>query len=141
MRRMLCSLILALVTYPGVVHAEDWTTTDGKTYKDVTVVKTEDDAVTILYSDGGALVPLDKLPSNLQQKFHYNPAKAKIAAAQRQLNEKASLQAESAGRRAASEKKDLQDSQDAAADQQRAANEELRKTAVPLVFEGDPSSS
>jgi beta-glucanase (GH16 family) len=65
-------------------HAETWTTTDGKTYQDVKVIKTEDDAVTILDADGGALVPLGTLSPELQQRFHYDPEKAKIAAAHRQ---------------------------------------------------------
>ncbi|MCE0497927.1 MAG: hypothetical protein LV481_08295 [Methylacidiphilales bacterium] len=61
-------------------QAVDWVTTDGKTYHNVLVVKVEDDAVTILYENGGALVPLDKLPPDLQKRFHYDPVKAKIAA-------------------------------------------------------------
>ncbi len=39
--------------------------------------------MTILYKDGGALVPLFKLPPTLQQKFDYDPVKAKIAAEKR----------------------------------------------------------
>jgi hypothetical protein len=61
------------------------------------VIKVEDDAVTILYKDGGALVPLVKLPSNLQKQFHYDPEKAKIAAqarAKRDAQDAAALQAE-----------------------------------------------
>ncbi len=45
--------------------AEDWTTTDGIKYQNVKVVRVEDDAVTIIYKDGGALVPLFKLPPDL----------------------------------------------------------------------------
>lgn len=59
---------------------EDWTTTDGKEYHSVKVVKVEDDAVTIIYQDGGALIPLTKLPPSLQTKYHYDPDKAKAAA-------------------------------------------------------------
>jgi hypothetical protein len=59
---------------------EDWTTTDGTKYQNVQVVRVEDDAITILYKDGGALVPLFKLPPTLQKKFDYDPAKAKAAA-------------------------------------------------------------
>lgn len=65
------------------LRAEDWTTTDGKVYKDVKVVKLEADAVTILYNEGGALVPLATLPPALQEKFHYDPDKANAAAAAR----------------------------------------------------------
>jgi hypothetical protein len=78
---VLLILIVTLVTLP--VHAEDWKTSDGKTYVDVKVVRVEDDAVTILCKDGGALVPIDKLPPPLQKRFSYDPAKAKVAAAAR----------------------------------------------------------
>jgi hypothetical protein len=74
-------LALALVALP--VAAEDWKTTDGTVYEDVKVIRVEDDAVTIIYKDGGALIFLYKLPPALQQKFDYDPVKAKIAAEKR----------------------------------------------------------
>jgi hypothetical protein len=64
----------------AIAFAEDWTTTDGTNYQNVRVVRVEDDAVTILYKDGGALVFLNKLPPALQDRFDYDPVKAKIAA-------------------------------------------------------------
>jgi len=77
-------LTLALVALPQPVWAEeDWQTTDGTLYQDVHVIRVEDDAITILYKNGGALVPLYKLPANLQQRFDYDPVKAKIAAEKR----------------------------------------------------------
>jgi hypothetical protein len=75
---MRIAFIVLLALLP--LRAEDWITTDGKTYKDVTVIKVEDDAVTILDSDGGARVPLKTLNASLQKKFHYDPVKAAIAA-------------------------------------------------------------
>jgi beta-glucanase (GH16 family) len=89
------SLLLA-VLFASLISrtfAEDWTTTDGKTYRDVKVIKTEDDAVTILDQDGGALVPLATLPPDLQRQYHYDPARAKIAAQARQSEADASAQA------------------------------------------------
>ncbi len=80
---MRSSLILIVVLAALPLRAEDWTTTDGKTYQNVKVVRVEDDAVTILTKDGGALIPLFKLSPALQKKFSYDPAKAKIAAAAR----------------------------------------------------------
>jgi len=74
-------LILALSTFSAV--AEDWTTTDGMYYQNVRVIRVEDDAITIIYKDGGALVPLFKLPPDLQKKFDYDPVKAKVAAESR----------------------------------------------------------
>ena len=76
--KALLILTLALLALP--VSAEDWKTTDGKVYQDVKVIRVEDDAVTILFKQGGALIPLFKLPANLQQKFSYDPVKAKAAA-------------------------------------------------------------
>jgi hypothetical protein len=72
---------LTLVAMP-LLHAETWTSRDGKTtYEEVKVLKIEADAVTILDSDGGARVPLASLPNNLQKRFHYNRVKAAAAAA------------------------------------------------------------
>ena len=91
MRKLFIVVLFATLLYP--ILAEDWTTTNGKTYRQVTVVKTEDDAVTILDEDGGALVPLSTLPPDLQQRFHYDPDKAKIAAASRLAVDQATTQA------------------------------------------------
>ena len=60
--------------------AEDWTTTDGKQYLNVKVVKVEDDAITVVYKEGGALIPMTKLTPALQKRFSYDPDKAKVAA-------------------------------------------------------------
>lgn len=88
-------LLLVLMSVP--VLAEDWTTTDGKVYQNVKVVKVEDDAVTIMYAEGGALIPKSKLPPPLQKKFDYDPVKAKAAADARAIADTANaktLQAE-----------------------------------------------
>jgi hypothetical protein len=71
---------LVLMFVGARARAEDWRTLDGKSYQGVTVLKTEPDAVTILYKDGGALVPLARLPADLQKRFHYDPLKAQAAA-------------------------------------------------------------
>jgi hypothetical protein len=76
-KALLLILALALGSISG--FAEDWTTTDGTKYQNVRIIRVEDDAVTILYKDGGALVFLYKLPVALQQRFDYDPAKAKAA--------------------------------------------------------------
>jgi hypothetical protein len=90
-------LILALALFSTFARAEDWTTTDGMKYQNVQVIRVEDDAVTIIYKDGGALIYLNKLPPALQERFDYDPIKAKAAAEARAKadaeNEKA-LQAE-----------------------------------------------
>ena len=90
------ALILALalsISSATAVAAEDWTTSDGTCYKNVRVIRVEDDAITILYKDGGALVPIFKLPHDLQERFDYNPAKAKAAAELRAKNDAANAAA------------------------------------------------
>jgi hypothetical protein len=86
-----------LTSSAASLSAEDWKTTDGKVYQNVTVVDSSSDAVTILHRDGGALVPLANLPPDIQKRFHYDPDKAKAAADARRKDDDAdalALQAE-----------------------------------------------
>lgn len=85
MKLVFLSLLLTIFFLGGMLlRAEDWTTIDGKVYHQIKVIKVEPDAVTILYEDGGALVPLIMLPQELQKKFNYDAATAKAAADARQ---------------------------------------------------------
>lgn len=77
MKAILLAFSLALTSTSAL--AEDWTTIDGTKYENVKVVRVEADAVTILDKDGGALVFLFKLPPPLQERFKYDPVKAKAA--------------------------------------------------------------
>jgi hypothetical protein len=63
------------------VLAEDWTTSDGKTYKDVKVVSHDDAYVTILDDRGGGRVLIATLSPDLQKQFGYDPVKAAAAIA------------------------------------------------------------
>ncbi len=93
MKAILLTLVLGFSTISG--FAEDWVTTDGINYQDVKVIRVEDDAVTIIYKDGGALIPLFKLPHSLQERFDYDPVKAKAAAeARTKADAEKALQAE-----------------------------------------------
>jgi hypothetical protein len=67
-------LLIFLVLSTVVAQAVDITTTDGKVYKDATIVKHDAVTATILYSDGGATVPLAKLGPDLQKQLGYDPA-------------------------------------------------------------------
>lgn len=58
------------------LRAEDWTTNDGKVYKNVRVISETPAYVTIMHADGGGQVPLSNLSSDLQQRFHYSPEAA-----------------------------------------------------------------
>jgi thiol-disulfide isomerase/thioredoxin/predicted secreted protein len=67
-----------------------WTTTNGKTYQGVRIVKVEADSVTILDTDGGARVSISTLPPALQKQLNYDPKAAQQAAAIRQQHDQQS---------------------------------------------------
>jgi hypothetical protein len=48
----------------------NWTTTDGKTYQNVTIVRFEGDDVVILHSDGGARLHISTLPDDVQKELN-----------------------------------------------------------------------
>jgi hypothetical protein len=88
--RWLGFLLIVLATaFP--VLAEDWTTADGKTYKDVVVVGQEDDGVRITYTGGVGKIPYYELSDDLQKRFGLDPASmaAKRAAAEKAEQEAA----------------------------------------------------
>jgi hypothetical protein len=82
-RALLVTSLLFVALLSPLLRAEDWTTTYGRVYHDVTVIKVEPDAITILHHDGGALVPLGFLPADLQKRFKYDPVKAQAYADER----------------------------------------------------------
>jgi hypothetical protein len=67
------------------LRAEDWTTTDGKTYRNVQVLSHNAAYVTILHEDGGGQIPLSTLSPGLQKRFGYDPAQAAAAIAAMKL--------------------------------------------------------
>jgi hypothetical protein len=92
---------------PSIPSQEHWTwnTTDGKTYNEVKVVKIEADAVTILHSEGGGLITMDRLPDDLQKQFNYDADLAQEAAHARLQMESQDAQALSKERQMEEEKK------------------------------------
>ena len=70
----ICALLLCASC--ALAHAEDWTTTDGKVYRNITVLSHTNISVTILDTDGGATLSLLDLPPNLQQRFGMDRAAA-----------------------------------------------------------------
>jgi len=81
MRWLAALFILLMTVLPA--SAEDWTTVDGNTYKNVTVVEVGDDGVSISYTGGTAKIPYYNLPVAIQKRFGQDPdslAAAKKAA-------------------------------------------------------------
>ena len=49
--------------------AEDWTTADGKTYKNVAIIEQEDGGVRITYTGGVGIIPYYELPLDVQKRL------------------------------------------------------------------------
>ena len=109
------------------VLAEDWSTTDGKTYKDVTVVGQEEDGVRINYDGGAGKVFYSDMPMDLLKRFGQDPAT--LAAKKKAADEELAQQQAAA---AAAEAK-LKAAQEAAAAANKAAggNPSLPTSAIP----------
>jgi len=56
--------------------AEDFKTLDGKEYKNVTVSRAEPDGIVLITSSGISKVYFTELPKEVQERFHYDQAKA-----------------------------------------------------------------
>jgi hypothetical protein len=71
------------------VAAEDWTTADGKTYRNVVVTGQEDDGVRITYTGGVGKIPYYELSLELQKRFgeDYDSLEVKRLAAEKALAE------------------------------------------------------
>jgi len=58
------------------VHADDITLTDGTVYKNATIINHSAVSATIETDKGGAIVPIEKLPKDVQAKLGYDPKAA-----------------------------------------------------------------
>ena len=59
----------------SVALAEDFKTINGKEYKDATVSRVEADGIVLRTKTGISKVYFVELPKDVQEKFHYGPAK------------------------------------------------------------------
>ena len=59
----------------SVLLADDFKTINGKEYKDATVSRVEADGIVLRTKTGISKVYFVELPKDVQEKFHYNPAK------------------------------------------------------------------
>jgi len=60
-----------------------WTTSDGRTFRNVVVEKVEADRVTIFHDQGSAVIDINLLPDEIQGRLNYNPQLAAQASAAR----------------------------------------------------------
>src|SRR6266487_7141090 len=60
----------------SIALADDFKTTDGKEYKNVTVSRVEPDGLVLSSKSGISKVYFTEFPKEVQERFHYNPEKA-----------------------------------------------------------------
>jgi len=58
------------------VLADDFKTVNGKEYKNATITRVEPDGIIVKSKVGISKVYFSELPKEIQERFHYDPAKA-----------------------------------------------------------------
>ena len=69
-------LTFLILCFTSAVFAEDFKTVNGKEYKDATVTRVEPDGIVVKTNTGVTKIYFTELPKEVQQRFHYDPAKA-----------------------------------------------------------------
>ncbi|HET9419364.1 MAG TPA: hypothetical protein VFO30_08485 [Chthoniobacterales bacterium] len=78
---MKASIVIS-VLFAAVALADDFKTTTGQEYKNVTVSRIEPDGLVVVASYGIIKIPFKELPNEVQEKYHYDLAAAEKFAAQ-----------------------------------------------------------
>jgi len=69
------ALTFLLLCFASVALADDFKTTDGKEYKNVTVSLVEPDGIVLMTKSGISKVYFTELPKEVQERFNYDTAK------------------------------------------------------------------
>ncbi|HEV2096095.1 MAG TPA: thioredoxin family protein [Chthoniobacterales bacterium] len=75
-------LIFLILCFRSITFAEDFRAIDGKEYKNVTVSRVEPDGIVLITSSGISKVYFTELPKEVQERFHYDAAKADVYSAE-----------------------------------------------------------
>src|SRR5215211_4347258 len=89
-RRDYCRMkfvVLLILCLEAVAVAEDFTLVTGKEYKNITVTRLEPDGLVLRTKSGISKVYFVELPTDVQQRFHYNAAIASAYSAQQTVNQ------------------------------------------------------
>src|SRR5262249_12907455 len=69
-------LAFLIVCFVSVALADDFKAIDGKEYKNVTASRVEPDGIVLISKSGISKVYFTELPKEVQDRFHYDAAKA-----------------------------------------------------------------
>ena len=78
------SVAICLVSFASVVLANDFTTINGKVYKDGTISRVEADGIVLRTKAGISKIYFIELPKDVQEHFHYTPPMAVTAPPERE---------------------------------------------------------
>ena len=79
-------LMLLILCSTSAAFAEDFTTVGGKEYKDTTITRVEPDGIVVKTNSGVTKIYFTELPKDVQERFHYDSAKAALYSAEQATN-------------------------------------------------------
>src|SRR6266705_3435963 len=82
-------LAFLILCFASVALAADFKTIDGKEYKNVTVSRVEPDGIVLITSSGISKVYFREVPKEVQERFHYDAAKAAAYSAEQTASQEA----------------------------------------------------
>jgi hypothetical protein len=77
------TLAILAVLSATLALAEDFKTVNGKVYKDATIRRVEVDGIVLRTKTGISKIYFVELPKDVQERFHYDPAKTPVPQPQR----------------------------------------------------------
>ncbi len=83
------NLIAVLFVIASISFGEDFKTIEGKEYKNVTVSRVEPDGIVVVTGAGISKVYFTELPKEVQERFHYDAAKAAAYSSEQAATQKA----------------------------------------------------
>jgi len=101
-----CSVALVLALECSRAIADDFKTVNGKEYKNATVSRVEPDGILLRTKSGITKVYFVELPKEVQERFHYDSAKAaQFSAAEQAATSRSNTVAEAEAKRGEAETK------------------------------------
>ena len=97
-------LVFLLVLATRSIFANDFKTLDGKEYKNVTVSRVEPDGIVLITSSGISKVYFTELPKEVQERFHYDTAKAAAYSSEQAASQEALRKQQEESRRKLADK-------------------------------------
>jgi hypothetical protein len=79
-------LTFLILLFTAAAFSDDFKTLNGKEYKDATVSRVEPDGIVVKTKSGMSKVYFAELPKEVQERFHYDPEKARAYSAEQAAN-------------------------------------------------------